>query len=147
MPKTIAIAGYSNKTGVGYLTARLARKLPADVWYVVEHGVHGFGTLHECREPEFATKPFWLIDKSLASNDRWCPDEITMCRTDSLVAVERCFPPSLFQYAKNSGTRTMLIVMAEWFHIGSPWVPYTDVFVAPTVQAYKFLCDLGLAKK
>lgn len=136
----ILVSGYACKTGLGYVCRRLVDNLPAQRWLVVEHDRHGWGTLHHETTTHVVT-----ANKHQGASDTWLPAGIFAdSGVHAVVAAERVSPRGLFAEAKRRGIRTVLLVMAEWFHLGHPWVPHTDVFVAHTMQGYEHLCNLGL---
>lgn len=88
------------------------------------------------------------LQSAVGWNDPGLPEvHASLEDVEAVVALERPMPSHLFREAKAAGKRTVLVVMHEWIDHHSPWLPYTDLFVAPNAICYRKLVAIGLESR
>lgn len=135
----IGVVGYAAPTGIGYLTRRLFKCLPAQRWLIAPHRYEFPDWLGQ-KLPEGASR---LGARDAAQDTRTIIEFLTGLKT--VVSVERTWPPNLFLTAKTFAVKTVLLVMGEWFDPRT--AAHADVLIAPTRMCLEHLQAWGYGDK
>lgn len=135
----VGLNGYGDiPTGLGQLNARFWRKLDFESRSVVRHKRFSLGKTH--LTPLTGNREIILLNNH-AEALPW------LKKIDVLFFVERPFPAELPLRAKSFDKRVVCMPMVEWLPKGLEWLPYVDLFIAPTDQALEHCQSIGLGDK
>ena len=130
----IGLIGFNCASGLGTKNIEMAKHLPIERWLVVPH--KSYKTL----SPPEGVDPS-IIDYSLLrkrrneSVDKYLKRFVD--QVDVVLFDETPYYKQLVDIAKDKGKRVVCILCMEWTPVSAAWLKKVNLFICPTMQAYR----------